>query len=67
MVNEQIIETSKTVVDIASGVTVVSTILGWLPAATALLSLVWVAMRIYQTWFDISNARAQKRLRDENE
>ncbi len=65
MINE-LDETGKFVVDVASGVTVVSTLMGWIPAVTALLSLVWVAMRIYQTGSEILATRAKKRLQDEN-
>ena len=69
MINEQqqLVETGKHVLDGASGLAVVSTLMGWLPAATALLSLVWVSMRIYETYYNILTARAQKRLRDANE
>jgi len=42
-------ESTKQVVDFASTVTVVGTILNWLPAAAALWTIVWTSIRIYET------------------
>ena len=39
----------KTLGDLASGATVVATLLKWLPAIAAALSIVWTAIRIYET------------------
>jgi len=42
-------ESTKQAVDFASTVTVVGTILNWLPAAAALWTIVWTSIRIYET------------------
>jgi hypothetical protein len=42
-------EHMKTAVDIASVSTVLGTLAGWLPAVAALFSIVWTAIRIYET------------------
>jgi argonaute-like protein implicated in RNA metabolism and viral defense len=42
-------ESTKQVVDMASTVTVVGTIMNWLPAAAALWTIVWTSIRIYET------------------
>ena len=42
-------ESTKQVVDFASTVTVVGTILNWLPAAAALWTIVWTTIRIWET------------------
>lgn len=39
----------RNAIDIISVSTVVATIAGWLPAIAALLTLVWTAIRIYET------------------
>jgi hypothetical protein len=40
---------TKNVVDIASTVTVVGTVMNWLPAIAALWTIVWTTIRIYET------------------
>ena len=42
-------EQLKQVADTASIGTVVATIIGWLPEATAVLSFLWMCIRIYET------------------
>lgn len=42
-------EHAKTVIDVASVSAIVATLAGWLPAIAALLSIVWTAIRIYET------------------
>jgi hypothetical protein len=42
-------ETVKHMVDGASILTVIGTLVEFLPAVSALLSIVWVAIRIYET------------------
>lgn len=42
-------ETAKTVVDALSLATVLGTLMQWLPAAAAFVSLVWSLIRIYET------------------
>lgn len=42
-------EHAKTVIDVASVSAIVATLAGWLPAIAALLSIVWSAIRIYET------------------
>lgn len=47
--NEQNQETLKHVIDGASILTVIGTLVKFLPAVSAVLSIVWVAIRIYET------------------
>lgn len=42
-------ESTKQIIDTASTVTVVGTIMNWLPAAAALWTIVWTTIRIYET------------------
>ena len=42
-------ESTKQVIDTASTITVVGTIMNWLPAAAALWTIVWTTIRIYET------------------
>jgi hypothetical protein len=42
-------ETVKHILDGASIVTVVGTLVEFLPAVSALLSIIWIAIRIYET------------------
>jgi hypothetical protein len=47
--NEQNQETLKHIIDGASILTVIGTLVEFLPAVSAVLSIVWVAIRIYET------------------
>jgi hypothetical protein len=47
--NEQNQETLKHIIDGASIITVIGTLVEFLPAVSAILSIVWVAIRIYET------------------
>ena len=47
--NEQNQETLKHILDGASLITVIGTLVEFLPAVSALLSIVWLAIRIYET------------------
>jgi hypothetical protein len=47
--NHENAETVKHIVDGASIGTVLATLAGWLPEVSALLSAIWVAIRIYET------------------
>ena len=42
-------ESTKQVVDFVSTVTVVGTVMNWLPAFAALWTIVWTSIRIYET------------------
>ena len=42
-------ETAKHVLDAASIGVAVATVISWLPSVAALLSIVWSAIRIYET------------------
>ena len=42
-------EDAKQVADVAAGGVTISAFMAWIPEATALLSLVWVCIRIYET------------------
>ncbi len=42
-------EEGKQVADVAAGGVTVSAFMAWIPEVTALLSLVWVSIRIYET------------------
>ena len=49
-------EQAKVAVDVAAVTTTVSTLMGWLPAVAAALSIVWTVIRIAETdtvkgWF----------------
>ena len=46
---EQNIESIKVVGDVASFGIVVGALMNWLPALAALLTVVWTALRIYET------------------
>ena len=46
---EDINEHTKHIVDGASIVTVMGTLMQWLPAVAAVFSIVWTAIRIYET------------------
>ena len=41
--------TLKTTADAGAGVITVGAIIDWIPEATAILSLIWVGIRIYET------------------
>jgi len=41
--------TTKHIADAGAGVITVGAIVDWLPEATAILSLIWVVIRIYET------------------
>lgn len=43
------INNARPLVDVLSLSTVVATIVGWLPALAALLSIIWTTIRIYET------------------
>lgn len=45
----QLMNEPKTVLDVASVGTAFATLAGWLPALAALASLIWTAIRIYET------------------
>jgi len=47
--NEQNQETLKHMIDGASLLTVIGTLVEFLPAVSAILSIVWVAIRIWET------------------
>ena len=47
--NQQDQETVKHMIDGASILTVIGTLVEFLPAVSAVLSIVWVAIRIYET------------------
>jgi len=42
-------EHAKNVVDAASITTILSVLAGWLPAVAALFTIIWTAIRIYET------------------
>lgn len=45
----QISDSTKHTLDLASGMTVVATLLSWLPHIAAIVSIVWGLIRIYET------------------
>jgi hypothetical protein len=50
-------EEAKAAVDVVAVTTTVSTLMGWLPAVAAALSIVWTVIRIFETdtvkgWFN---------------
>jgi len=42
-------EEAKAAVDVIAVTTTVSTLMGWLPAVAAALSIVWTVVRIFET------------------
>src|SRR6185436_8622889 len=48
----------KPVGDFIANAVILGTLLQWLPVAAANLSLIWGAMRIYETYLDIRKKRA---------
>jgi hypothetical protein len=42
-------EEAKAVVDVVAVTTTVSTLMGWLPAVAAALSIIWTVIRIVET------------------
>ena len=40
---------AKVAVDLASGATIVATLMEWMPAVAAALSIVWTLIRIWET------------------
>ena len=42
-------EEAKAAVDVVAVTTTVSTLMGWLPAVAAALSIVWTVVRIFET------------------
>lgn len=54
-------EPAKHAVDAIAGVTLLATLLSWLPAIGAVLSVIWIAMRIFESWQNIRlNSRKLK-------
>lgn len=48
-INEQTIQAAKVVGDAVSVTTVLGALVGYLPAMAALFTLIWTAIRIYET------------------
>lgn len=46
---EQMLEQAKPLGDAASITAMLATLIGWAPNAAAVLSLIWMAIRIYET------------------
>jgi hypothetical protein len=42
-------ENTKHIIDFASVATVLGTLMDWLPAVAALLSIIWTLLRIYES------------------
>lgn len=40
----------KWCIDLAAVANVIATLVGWLPAVAALLSIIWTAAQLYQMW-----------------
>lgn len=49
MSHERLVDAGKNVLDGTAVGTVAATLFGWLPEATALLSFIWIAIRIWET------------------
>ena len=45
----QLTESTKNIGDVLSIGTVLSTLMGWLPAIAALATIIWTCIRIYET------------------
>lgn len=51
------IEKAGNTLDASAVGIVIATLFGWLPNIAALLSVIWLAMRIYSTYLDIQKQR----------
>jgi len=49
VVNDTVVQVAKATGDVAAVGVTVATVLSWLPAAAAILTIVWTAVRIYET------------------
>lgn len=49
MTHERLVDTGKNILDGTAVGTSAATLFGWLPEATALLSFIWLAIRIWET------------------
>ena len=58
---QQMVEVGKQAGDVVSLTAVGTALLGWLPPLTAAVSLVWITMRIYETYLTIREKRANAR------
>jgi hypothetical protein len=61
MIPHHLSDTAKHWVDVLSMGALVTTLIGWLPAATALLVFIWTAMRIYESYLAITLSRRKLR------
>lgn len=50
-------ETAKTLADLGSFATLFAVFMDAVPSLAALLSLVWILMRMYETWLNIQHRR----------
>lgn len=59
-------EQYKPVGDALAASTGIAAFLGWLPHIASLLTVVWFAMRMYESWLEVRIKRLQiKKLQDE--
>lgn len=49
MTHDRLVDAGKNVLDGTAVGATAATLFGWLPEATALLSFIWIAIRIYET------------------
>jgi hypothetical protein len=56
---------AKHAVDALAGVTIIATLLSWMPAIAAVLAVIWTAMRIYETYLNIRLSRHRWNGRDD--
>ncbi len=54
-------EQAKGLVDALAATTVISTIMGWLPAVAALFTIVWTGFRINEEYYKWKVRRSKKR------
>jgi uncharacterized damage-inducible protein DinB len=54
-------DTAKHWIDVLSLGALVATLLDWIPGVTAILVLLWTAMRIYESWQNITLNRRKLR------
>ena len=53
MIPENLSDPAKHAVDALAGVTIIATLLKWMPAIAAVLAVVWTAMRIFESYQNI--------------
>lgn len=65
MIPENLSDPAKHAVDALAGMTIIATLLQWMPSIAAVLAVVWTAMRIYESYQNIRLNSHRWRSRDD--